>query len=168
MKVRSGQSVLYHLHCFAMRTPQSDTLRWDTIEGDLPADIKRIDAGLDRFNARAADLGAVVAFACLVRTETGEVIGGALARRWGECCELQQLWVDDDHRKCGIGREIVRRIEDHARQRGCTLLYLETFSFQSPRFYAELGYDVACEFRGFPRGVSKFIMQKRLVVTGES
>lgn len=139
-----------------------NAILWEMADGQLPPEVKQVDDGLERFNQRAADLGAVVSFACLVRSEAGEMIGGALARRWGECCELQQIWVDDDHRKRGIGREIVCRIEDHARQHGCTLLYLETFSFQSPKFYEAQGYDVACAFRGFPNGVSKFIMQKRL------
>jgi GNAT superfamily N-acetyltransferase len=91
------------------------------------------------------------------------VVGGALARWWGECCELQQIWVDEHHRTGGIGRRLVRMVEDEARTRGCSLVYLDTFTFQAPAFYLKLGYEVACELKGFPNNVSKFIMRKGLL-----
>jgi hypothetical protein len=37
------------------------------------------------------------------------------------------------------------------------------FTFQAPVFYLRLGYEVACEFKGFPNNVSKFIMRKSLL-----
>ncbi len=140
-----------------------DTAHFETIEGDLPAEVKHIDRGLHAYNTRAADLAAVVNIACLARdSKSKEVIGGALARRWGSCCELQQIWVDERKRKAGLGRQIMHRIESHAKSNGCTLLYLDTFSFQCPDFYQRLGYEVVCEFQGLPNGVSKYIMQKQL------
>ncbi len=54
-------------------------------------------------------------------------------------------------------------VEAEARTRGCALLYLDTFTFQAPAFYLKLGYEVACELKGFPDDVSKFVMRKTLV-----
>jgi hypothetical protein len=54
-------------------------------------------------------------------------------------------------------------VEAEARARACVLLYLDTFTFQAPAFYLKLGYDIACEFKGFPNNVSKFVMRKNLV-----
>lgn len=140
-----------------------EDLTFESHDAPLPAEVEIVDEGLDRHNQQSADFGAVHPFTCLVRSIDGTVIGGALARRWGTCSEIQQLWVDPAHRSHGIGREIVRRIERQAREHGCTLLFLETFSFQAPEFYRRAGYEVACEFQGFPDGVSKFIMRKKLV-----
>ncbi|MCP3905864.1 MAG: GNAT family N-acetyltransferase [Planctomycetes bacterium] len=136
-------------------------LRWEAVDDPPGPDARVVDEGLDAFNRGAVDLGAVKNFGCFARLESGAIIGGALARRWGTSCELQQIWVDEDHRRRGIGRRLVELVEAHARARGCTLVYLDTFSFQAPAFYRELGYDVACEIGGFPDG-SKFIMRKRL------
>jgi ribosomal protein S18 acetylase RimI-like enzyme len=97
-----------------------------------------------------------------VRLPTGRCIGGGSARSWGAACELQQLWVDTEWRHRGLGSRLVANVEAEARARGCTLIYLETFTFQAPNFYARLGYEVAATLAGFPDGITKFLMTKRL------
>ena len=99
---------------------------------------------------------------CSVRLDTGRCVGGALARSWGEACELQQLWVSAEWRGKGLGSRLVGQVEAGAKERGCGLIYLDTFTFQAPEFYARLGYGIACTIAGFPEGVAKFIMTKQL------
>ena len=53
--------------------------------------------------------------------------------------------------------------EATAIERGCRLIYLDTFTFQAPEFYYGLGYEIACQLDGFPDGGSKFILRKTLV-----
>jgi len=53
--------------------------------------------------------------------------------------------------------------EATAIERGCRLIYLDTFSFQAPEFYYRLGYETACRLDGFPDGGSKFILRKSLI-----
>ncbi|MEO0482310.1 MAG: GNAT family N-acetyltransferase [Planctomycetota bacterium] len=134
----------------------------ELIENAPPAISGLVDAGLDRHNAAAAELDGVAPFTCLVRSPEGSVIGGANARRWGACCEIQQMWVDEAHRGKGLGAQLVAEVESHARRCRCTLLFLETFSFQAPEFYGRLGFETACAFAGFPGGVRKYIMRKSL------
>ncbi|WP_206352285.1 GNAT family N-acetyltransferase [Tautonia rosea] len=112
-----------------------------------------------------APLHEVEPIACFVHGESGEVIGGAIGRRWGSCCELQQLWVDPRYRRRGIGSRLVLAFEAHAQSRGCSSFSLETFSFQSPRFYRTLGYEVAYDHPVYPHGIVKSIMVKHV---GES
>jgi N-acetylglutamate synthase-like GNAT family acetyltransferase len=144
--------------------PVTVMLEWERVDGSLPPpDAMIIDAGLERFNQTAADFTTSLRFACLARLGSGVVVGGALARWWGQCCELLQVWVHEGHRNAGLGRRVVQTVEVEARARGCQLLYLDTFSFQAPGFYEKLGYEVACEFKGFPNGVSKLVMRKHLL-----
>lgn len=75
---------------------------------------------------------------------------------------MQQLWVEPSVRRKGIGTELVHVFEEHARGRGCTCLYLETFSFQAPALYRSIGYQVDYERKGYPQGIVKFHMSKRL------
>jgi GNAT superfamily N-acetyltransferase len=137
-------------------------LTWDIADEPKPADVAVVDAGLDAFNRQAADFTAIRRLACFARSPAGDVIGGAVGRYWGQACELQQIWVHSDHRRGGVGTRLVRAFEDGARQRGCNLIYLDTFSFQAPNFYRKVGYRVSCELDGFPRGMSKFIMTRSL------
>jgi GNAT superfamily N-acetyltransferase len=136
-------------------------IHWEvTTKGDNAADAV-IDEGLDAYNSASADLGAVRPLRCYAR-EGDEVIGGVIARTWGACCEIQIIWVHESRRRRGIATELLARTEQAARARGCDLIYLETFSFQAPALYERAGYQEACSFRGFPGGIVKQLMQKRL------
>ena len=46
--------------------------------------------------------------------------------------------------------------------RGCRTFYLETLSFQAPRFYVSLGYRVVYELAALPHGIVKFTMQREI------
>lgn len=126
------------------------------------AEAKLVDGGLGDFNEAAAPLGNVRALACFARTAAGEVVGGAVGRSWGKCCELQQLWVAESARRKGIASALVRSLELHAKSRGCTLVYLETFSFQAPRFYQRLGYEIKFTIEGYPGGIAKHHLLRHL------
>lgn len=133
-----------------------------TLHDDVPHEAGRlVDSGLGASNEESAPLHEVERLSCFARLPSGKVAGGAIGRTWGECCELQQLWVDRAHRRQGLGSEIVRRFEAAARERGCTTIYLETFSFQAPALYRSLGYEVGLELRGFPQDIAKYVMVKR-------
>ena len=137
-------------------------MKWEAYDG-VPADAGAVvDRGLGDFNASAAPTREIKRVSCFARGESGEVIGGAVGRTWGECCELQQLWVAEAHRRQGIGRRLLALFEDHAAKRGCRTFYLETFSFQAPDFYRRAGYHVLGEIRGFPGGMVKYLMARIL------
>jgi len=131
-------------------------------EAAAAADLARIDDGLEAHNRREAALADVRGLDVVARTSAGVVIGGAIGRTWGGCCELLQLWVDAPVRGRGLGDRLMAAFEAEAAGRGCSLVYLSTFSFQAPGFYAKRGYAVVLETAGFTGGVVKFMMQKTL------
>ncbi|MEQ8763040.1 MAG: GNAT family N-acetyltransferase [Planctomycetota bacterium] len=126
-------------------------------------DIEGVDQGLGDFNEQYGGLDAVRPLYLMAHDEAGQLAGGIIARTWGECCEVQMLWVEETRRGEGLGRTLMTRAEDAARERGCTLLYLDTFTFQAPELYRGLGYDEDLVIRGFPGGVAKHHFSKRLV-----
>ena len=133
-----------------------------TSHDGIPAgDAAIVDAGLGAYNDGAAPLNEVRRLACFARDASGTVVGGAVGRTWGECAEIQQLWVDAAHRDRGIGTKLVRAFESAARTRGCGAFYLETFDFQAPGFYRKLGYGIAFALDVYPRGVVRYTMLKR-------
>lgn len=121
-----------------------------------------VDAGLDAHNGLAQPLQDVRALACIAHGPEGKVQGGALGRTWGQCCELQQLWVDQACRHQGLGTDLMLAFEAAAEARGCTTFYLDTFSFQALGFYRSLGYEVALTLGGYTGGVEKHTLLKRL------
>ncbi len=122
------------------------------------AEAALVDAGLEASNTAAAPLDEVRPITCVARARSGDVAGGAVGRTWGECAELQQLWVAPEHRHKGIGSHLVKLFEARAKARGCRTLYLTTFSFQAPALYQTLGYRFAAELSGFPGGIVKYLM----------
>lgn len=138
-----------------------------SVHDDLPQPAWRIvDQGLGDSNEAAAPLHEVRPLSCFARSAGGEVVGGAVGRTWGECCELQQLWVRPDCRRQGLGARLVRLFEQRAEERGCRTFYLETFSFQAPALYRALGYEVQLEIAGFGPGIAKYTMIRRAGAAG--
>jgi GNAT superfamily N-acetyltransferase len=135
-----------------------------TRHDDLPAEAAAIvDAGLGEFNDAAAPMHESKPLSCFARVVGAragddDVLGGAVGRTWGECCELQQLWVHAAHRRQGLGARLVQTFHEQAQARGCVTFYLETFSFQAPSLYRALGYQVRLEIAGFSPGVRKLFM----------
>ena len=133
---------------------------------DVPPEEGRlIDTGLGASNEAAAPLHEVHPLSCFARLPSGIVVGGVVGRSWGTCCELQQLWVDPEYRRRGMGARLVREFERHAHARGCRTFYLETFSFQAPSLYRSLGYEVKLELRGFSAGIVKYTMFREASVS---
>jgi len=133
-----------------------------TVHDQLPPEATVIDTGLGEANAASAPLEDVRALASLARDDAGRVIGGAIGRTWGACCELQQLWVEPAHRRCGIASLLVREFERRAEARGARTFYLETFSFQAPGLYRSLGYSERLALHGFALGIVKYTMVREL------
>jgi GNAT superfamily N-acetyltransferase len=119
-----------------------------------------VDAGLEQHNQAAAPLSAVVPLASFATEPSGQLVGGAVGRTWGRCCELLQLWVAPQLRGAGVGSRLLREFEAHARTRGCNVFYLTTLSFQAPEFYRKHRYVVLAQICGYPNGITKYLMQR--------
>lgn len=131
------------------------------VRDDLPpAEGAIVEAGLDGHNSAAAPLDDVRPLSCFARLPSGEVVGGAVGRTWGRCCEIRQLWVAKAHRGRGLGTSLVRALEGRAAERGCDTFYLETWTFQARRFYETLGYGVRLAIEGYAPGIARFVMMR--------
>ena len=129
-----------------------------SVHDELPPEARIVDEGLGAANDQAAPLHEVQPLSCFARVAASLVIGGAVGRTWGRCCELQQLWVDPRYRRRGIATRLIREFEERARARGCRVFYLETFNFQAPQLYRALGYEPRYEHAVYPYGIVKYIM----------
>ncbi len=140
----------------------TDDLLWDVTDQPRDEDLQAVDAGLHLYNLAAADLDSVRPLACFARDAAGAVVGGLRARIWGAAVEVQQLWVDEQRRRQGIGARLLRLAERAAAERGGRVVYLDTFSFQAPEFYRRCGYEQAARIEGFPDGIARYLMVKYL------
>lgn len=98
----------------------------------------------------------------VLKNEEENIVGGLVGHTdWG-CFFVDLLWVDDSLRGLGKGQELLETAETYARENGCRLIRLETFSFQAPNFYKKLGFKVMGELKDFPKGFTHYYMYKDL------
>jgi len=137
-----------------------DTLDFATFDTPPDASVLAVDTGLEQYNLSVAPLSEVRRLASFATDPAGRIVGGAVGRTWGRCCELLQLWVEPDRRASGIGSRLLQQFEEHAGRRGCNVFYLTTLSFQAPHFYQKHGYASLAEISGYPNGIRKYLMHK--------
>ena len=90
------------------------------------------------------------------------MVAGISSWLWGECLEIDYVWVQETLRGQGRGNRLLITMEEAATERGGRQIILETFSFQAPEFYPKLGYNIFGVIEGFGSRYKKFFMQKRL------
>ena len=143
-----------------MNEPRPAALEFSITDTPSAEALLAVDTGLEAHNQSAAPLADVRPLAAFAHDASGRLVGGAVGRTWGRCCELQQLWVDGALRGQGMGSRLLQDFEAHARQRGCSVFYLTTLSFQAPDFYRRHGYGELARVDGYPDGIIKYLMHK--------
>ncbi|MBV8376823.1 MAG: GNAT family N-acetyltransferase [Verrucomicrobia bacterium] len=100
--------------------------------------------------------------AFFLRDGNGEVLGGLLGDIWAAWLHVRTLAVAAPARGGGLGKELMKRAEVYALERGCTDAFLDTFSFQARSFYEKLGYRVFGVLENHPAGHQHYFMTKQL------
>src|SRR5262245_28312758 len=124
------------------------------------------DAILDSllaFNATQVGASGKTELTFSIRDDAGQLLAGGNGFTHWNYFFLAHLWISDSLRGKGVGRELMERIETEARERGCTHLWLDTFSFQAAGFYEKLGYKRFGELPDYPKGHKRYFYSKKLV-----
>ncbi|MCJ7700247.1 MAG: GNAT family N-acetyltransferase [Anaerolineales bacterium] len=92
----------------------------------------------------------------------GNVVGGIIASTMFRVMHLEVLWVANEYRKLGYGRELVLAAERIGFEKGCMASQTWTFEFQAPVFYQKIGYELVGVYDGYPDGLKEYVLAKRL------
>ena len=63
---------------------------------------------------------------------------------------IAMTWVRASERGHGLGATLLARFEEEARERGCTHVFVTSFTFQAPGFYERHGYREIFRWEGVP------------------
>jgi amino-acid N-acetyltransferase len=110
------------------------------IRHDHSDDLSALSQLLTSAGLPTADLSSAHQFQTWVLEEDGSILGVIGLERFGSDALLRSLVVAPEHRKRGLGRELVARLEHDARVDGVQQLVLLTETAQS--FFRRLGYAV--------------------------
>jgi len=132
-------------------------------EGDAELD-RRLSDELDKVNAAATpDVAPARELTVQVLDGAGALAAGVSGWTWGVAAGIGMTWVRDDARGTGLGAQLLVAFEDEARSRGCTHVFVTSFTFQAPGFYERHGYRELFRWEDLPmRGAADVHLRKAL------
>ena len=107
----------------------------------VPELDQRLSDELDLVNAEATRGTAPAReLTVQIHDDEGELAAGLSGWTWGLAAGIGMSWVREDNRGSGLGTRMLNGFEAEARNRGCTHVFVTSFTFQAPGFYERHGY----------------------------
>ncbi|MCD4526998.1 GNAT family N-acetyltransferase [Nocardioides sp. cx-173] len=146
-------------------SPMGADRRYRSRVGGADAELDQtLSDELDKVNAEATR-GTAPAQELTVRIEdeAGELAAGMSGWTWGVAAGIAMTWVRDGTRGEGLGARLLAEFEAAARARGCTHVFVTSFTFQAPGFYERQGYREIFRWEDVPvPGASDVHFRKEL------
>ncbi|EAR11436.1 GNAT family N-acetyltransferase [Reinekea blandensis] len=128
-----------------------------------PSDVGELYDGLDAYNMAHLPGFTRQRRLWTVRNDQDELIAGLYGQAHMSSFHVDYLWIDESARGHGLGSMLIQQVETEARALGIYRVYLDTYTFQAPGFYAKLGFVETGRFQDFPtEGVDKIFLVKDL------
>ncbi len=103
-------------------------------------DVRVLLNGIHDHNTQHSGAGEAQTLALFLRDENGVVVGGAYGWTAFGWLRIDVLWVREDLRGRGFGKQLLLAAEAEGMRRGCQYATLDSFSFQAPELYKKHGY----------------------------
>ncbi|WP_236570629.1 GNAT family N-acetyltransferase [Paenibacillus sp. An7] len=97
-----------------------------------------------------------------LKNASSEVVGGIFCESWLYGLYIDVLWISEDYRRTGYGREMLLEAERRGKEMGCLFAHTSTFSYQAPSFYEKNGYEIYGVNDEYPEGIKQYFLKKRL------
>jgi GNAT superfamily N-acetyltransferase len=123
-------------------------------------DVQFLENQIDEHNMERTGRRDFRPLALFLRDEQGGIIAGLYGFTWAGWLEIKFVWVREDLRGHGHGRQLVEAAEAEARARGCTRVWLDSYTFQAPTFYQRLGYEIFGSLQDYPAPHSRVFMTR--------
>ncbi len=128
------------------------TTPWRTLVAEGQPDLdQRLTLELDKVNAAATE-GVAPARELTVQVldGSGALAAGMSGWTWGLAAGIGLTWVSVEMRGHGLGEKLLASFEDEAVARGCSHIFVTSFTFQAPGFYEKYGYREIFRWEGVP------------------
>ncbi len=126
-------------------------------------EIDFVNHALEDFNNKAVGPDNHELLNIVEYDDNGNVIAGILGGTYWGWMHIDILWVDENHRRSGIGSRLLEAAEQEALRRGAHSVHVDTMSWQAPEFYKKHGYRIIGELNDIPNGNKKYHLVKDLI-----
>ncbi|QQK81059.1 GNAT family N-acetyltransferase [Salicibibacter cibi] len=101
---------------------------------------------------------------CFVIRDEGEIVAGINGEVFWHNMHISLFAVHPSYQGQGYGSQLMQQMEEEALRHSCRMMYLETLSWQAPKFYAQHGFEIVGQMDGYPvEGECQYYMRKLLV-----
>ena len=129
-------------------------------------EIEFLTAELVKFNEARAGKRQFKELSVLLKGDDGAVLGGLTGfTAWG-WLYIDIFFVPEDLRHKGLGTQILKRVEQEAKARGCCGAHLYCYEFQNLSFYERHGYQIFGCLTGYPAGFKRYYLAKQRLDAG--
>lgn len=89
-----------------------------------------------------------------------EIIGGALIYQHSDAVYIDSLWVKENYRRRGIAKELLKRVERDALEKGIIIQIICTTSPTAKELYQKLGFELIATVPEYLHGLDKSYLKK--------
>lgn len=125
-------------------------------------DVDFVQQGLRNFNNQFFYDDGFQPLHLFLRRADGSIAGGLLGEIYWGWLHISILWIDEKFRGRGYGERLLKMAEEHAVQKSCHTVHLDTLSFQAQPFYEKNGYTVFGILEDHPVGYQRIFLKKKL------
>jgi len=97
----------------------------------------------------------------IIKNGEGQIIGGLSGYTTLGTMNFGELWVHEDYRNQGYGKDLLQTAEKIAKEKGCIAGQTACFTFQNLEFLKKQGYSEYGCLDGYPKGVREYLLIKR-------
>jgi ribosomal protein S18 acetylase RimI-like enzyme len=134
---------------------------WTVVEHASESDLAALSEGVTTYGRSLALGGNARPIACLVH-ESQEIVAGGSGRTEFDRLFIAYLWVRDSLRSQGLGSEVLQKLENAARARGCSDALIETLNDRTANLYTRLGYESVARIPRYVGSFTKHVLVKTL------
>jgi ribosomal protein S18 acetylase RimI-like enzyme len=127
-----------------------------------PDDEKFVWDSLAAYNRLHAEDDNYQKLAVFLRDNQNNIVGGLLGETFWGWLHIGILWIREDLRGKGYGRDMLASAEKEAIKRGAYAVFLDTMEWQALEFYQKHGYTIYGQLDDFPIGHTRYYLKKML------
>jgi GNAT superfamily N-acetyltransferase len=120
-----------------------------------------IRKGLHEFNV--IQIGEDQHYSVFAYDPEGTIIGGILVYAETQSIFLDNLWVEESHRKIGLGTKLLNAAEEEGIRRKISFSTVDTYEFQAGNFYIKNGYTQFGMIKDYIEGYDRLFFRKKVI-----
>jgi ribosomal protein S18 acetylase RimI-like enzyme len=131
-------------------------------EEPLPEDEQILFEGICDEASVKRKMDRIKSFGIFIKDNEGKVLGGANGFTYYGCLYVDMLWLKEELRHRGMGKELMLIAEKIGRERLCAFATVNTMDWEALTFYQKLGYEIEFIREGYEKESKMYLLRKPL------